>query len=128
MSVPCQHPPASISGNDAPLIGARAATLGRGATEGGDEHGGVRRALIRSSSGSSEPLCPMGLAEYFASAPGPSVARHHAPLIDERAASRGRAATEGGDEHAGAKMELRAPSRTAMPAANDVTREARARR
>jgi hypothetical protein len=31
------------------------------------------------------------------------VAHHDAPLIDERASARGRSATEGGDERAGAK-------------------------
>jgi len=37
-------------GNDAPLIGERAATRRRSATEGGDEHAGAKSALIRSSS------------------------------------------------------------------------------
>jgi hypothetical protein len=35
--------PASIAGTDAPRIGERAATRGRGATEGGAEHAGVKR-------------------------------------------------------------------------------------
>jgi len=35
---------------DAPLVGERAVTRGRNATEGGDERGGVKRAVIRSKS------------------------------------------------------------------------------
>ena len=38
-------PTAVAAGNDAPLIGERAATRGRSATEGGDERVGVERAL-----------------------------------------------------------------------------------
>jgi len=37
------HPSTFIAGNDAILIDERAATRGRGATEGGDEHDGVKR-------------------------------------------------------------------------------------
>jgi hypothetical protein len=37
MSVSRPHTSAFISSNDAPLIGERAATRGRGATQGGDE-------------------------------------------------------------------------------------------
>ena len=55
------------------------------------------------------------------SRPHPSafVAANDAPLIDERAATRGRSATEGGDERAGAKarypfaLQPREPDRTA---------------
>jgi hypothetical protein len=36
---------ASDAGHDARLIGERAATRGRSATEGGDDHAGVKRAL-----------------------------------------------------------------------------------
>jgi hypothetical protein len=62
-----------------------------------------------------EPRRPRGLAERFASAlatfvadrdsprPAASVAHHDAPLIGERAATRGRSATEGGDAHASLK-------------------------
>jgi hypothetical protein len=40
------HPPSAafVAGNDAPLIGERAATRGRIAMEGGDEHAGVTGA------------------------------------------------------------------------------------
>jgi hypothetical protein len=39
-------PVAFVGSHDAPLIGERAATLGRVATAGGDEHAGVRSALL----------------------------------------------------------------------------------
>jgi hypothetical protein len=39
------HRSACVAGNDVPLIGERAATRGRSATEGGDEHAGMRRTL-----------------------------------------------------------------------------------
>jgi hypothetical protein len=41
MSISRPHPAASVAGNDAPLVDERAATRGRSATEGGDEHAGV---------------------------------------------------------------------------------------
>jgi len=44
------------SRNDAPLIGERAATRGRIATEGGDEHAGVKRAFIRSNASLSNRI------------------------------------------------------------------------
>src|SRR6202042_560378 len=39
------HTPACVARNDAPLIGERAATRGRCATAGGDEHAGLKSAL-----------------------------------------------------------------------------------
>jgi hypothetical protein len=45
MSASGPHPAAFAAGNDAPLIGERAATRGAGATEGGDEGTGVKSAL-----------------------------------------------------------------------------------
>jgi hypothetical protein len=41
-SVSRPHASAFVAGNDAPLVGERAATRGRSATEGGDERGGVK--------------------------------------------------------------------------------------
>jgi hypothetical protein len=144
---------------DALLVGERAATSGHIATEGGDEHAGVKRRVICQSSSPAnrierrartpkrvtEPMtrvsppgsCPAPpspqrpssasaprravaaqrkvamsapvSAENDAtrtqtlSTPGRLVAHHDVPLIDERAAARGRCATEGGDEYAGVK-------------------------
>ena len=42
MSMPRPHESASVAGHDAPLIGERAAARGPSATEGGDEHTGVK--------------------------------------------------------------------------------------
>jgi hypothetical protein len=67
-------------------------------------------------------------------------ARNSRPFIDERAATRGRIATEGGDEHAGVKRAIirsisglvnrtaRRRSTPERPAANDATRDAHADR
>jgi hypothetical protein len=44
---------------------------------------------------------PRGRDEPFAPHAAAFVVHHDAPLIGERAATRGRGATEGGDEHAG---------------------------
>ena len=88
------------------LIGERAATRGRVAMEGGDERGGAnggysfalqplepdRPAEPRAVGGAA---LPEGLDERFASAPVLFVAGNDAPLIGERAATRGRSATEG---------------------------------
>jgi hypothetical protein len=74
---------AFVSGNDTPLVGERSAARGRSATDGGDEHAGVKRPLTRWRGG--------------------FVARHGTSLIGERAATRGRGATEGRDEHASVK-------------------------
>jgi hypothetical protein len=59
-----QHRSPLRRGNDTPIIGERAATRGRSATQGGDEHAGVKRALsirapasrIGSSGGKLEPV------------------------------------------------------------------------
>jgi hypothetical protein len=45
MRVSRPHPLALVAHHDPPLIDERAATRGRVAPEGGDEHAGVRRAL-----------------------------------------------------------------------------------
>jgi hypothetical protein len=102
--------PVSVARHDAPLLGERAATRGRVATEGGDEHGGEKTvirsifrfanridrreldalAAIRSPKRVvSRRICTTaGLDEGFASAfvgPPSSRAGHDAPPIDERA-------------------------------------------
>ena len=81
--------------NDAPLIAERAATCGRVATEGGDEHTVVRRALsVRDPAlwQSAEAHCPSGLDERFVSHWAASVAARmrkamSAPVIESRKAS-----------------------------------------
>jgi hypothetical protein len=82
------HAPAHAAGNDAPLIGERAATRGRMATEGGDERAGVKRRHQFSL--------------HFFHQERARLRRR--PLIGEPAAKRGRSATESGDERAGVKM------------------------
>jgi hypothetical protein len=42
MSISRPHAPAHVAGNDAPLIGERAATRGRSVMEAGGEHTGVK--------------------------------------------------------------------------------------
>jgi hypothetical protein len=46
--------------------------------------------------------CPRGLDDVSRPHAAAFIARNDAPLIAERAATRGRGATAGGDEHAGA--------------------------
>jgi hypothetical protein len=60
-----------------------------------------------------------GRARSTMTHPAASIAGHDAPPIGERAATRGRSATEGGDERAGAKSAIRsqqcAPCRRSKP-------------
>jgi hypothetical protein len=92
----------------------RAATRGRGAAEGEDEHPGVKSALFirppASRTGSygenRDPAAATRPPYARSKNPSPgSITRflRPAPLIDERAATRGGIATERGDEQAGAK-------------------------
>jgi hypothetical protein len=93
---------ASVAGHDTPLIAERAA---RAATEGGDERTGARRDQFqrqfanargeRRDQGARSSRADRRMWDGMR-------AGGDAPLIDERAATRGRLATEGGDEAAGA--------------------------
>jgi hypothetical protein len=87
---------ASIGSNDAPLIGERAATRGRVATERSGEHA---RAKAR---------YPFGLASR-------TVSSCNALLIGERPAARGRVATEGGDEPPGEPNTIRPSAFSGLP-------------
>ena len=113
MSVSRPHSPAFVAGHDAPLIGERAATRGRSAMEGGDEHAGAKSAIrsrsslanrierreprrvgghsIAEDAVSTEPRCRGDISRPH---PIAFVAAAAAPLIGERAARRGRIATE----------------------------------
>ena len=62
--------------------------------------------------------CPTVLGERFPRHPAASVAHHDAPLIGERAATRGRSAMEGGGERAVVKR----ASSSSIKLANRVTR------
>jgi hypothetical protein len=128
------HSAAHVAANDAPLIDERAATRGRGATECGDGHAGAKRALsVRTapsrtgSNGgqresfvwqSAEPHCPRRPDEHFASALARPLAGSDAPLIGERAATRGHFATEGGHERAGVKRTLSVRARASRTGSN----------
>jgi len=145
MSISRPHATAFVARNDASPIGEGAATRGRRATEGGDERAGARRALsVRDPTLQrlAQPHCPNDWINLSRPHPPAVVARHDAPLIGERAATRGRVATEGGKERGGAKGSVicsssrpRAPrarrppsaSHNATPASNGATREAHAR-
>jgi hypothetical protein len=72
--------------NDVPLIGKRAATRGRTATEGSDGQASSRRRIhFKSSSvAEAEPHFPKGLDEHFPSAHGRLGRPNDAPLIGER--------------------------------------------
>ena len=124
------HAGASVAGNDAPRIGERAASRGRGAAEGGNECAGLKGA-IRSRSNFlavATPHRPSGSDEGFAPAAA-SFAGNNAPLIGERAPQRGGVARRGGgDEHAGTMRprSVRAPACGTL-AANGATRDVRAR-
>jgi hypothetical protein len=85
------HRDSAVARHDAPLIDERAASRRRTATEDGDERSGATRR-IRSSSRLANRIEPRNLDEFVG-----YYAPHDAPLIDERAATRGRVATEGGD-------------------------------
>ena len=80
-----------------------------------DERAACGVAVTRSSSSVAPPH-----ASAF-------VAHHRAPLIGERAATRGRSATEGGDEHAGAKeaLSVRAPAWRTGPNGGNLDAERR---
>jgi hypothetical protein len=139
-AAPRPHP---SPGHDAPLIGERAATRGRSAMERGDERAGVKRVIRScfslangSDGGNRDPMAatrpPKRVGQtddaepatrlsspVFCAAPSP--AHHDAPLIAERAATRGRGAMEGGDAHADVKpaLSVRAPaSRTGSTGGN----------
>jgi hypothetical protein len=88
------HPLRLVAHHDTPLIAERAAMRGCGATEVGDELS-VRLWQLET---------PHDLRDWMiASRPhSPAlVGRHDAPHIGERTATRGRSATESGNEHAG---------------------------
>jgi hypothetical protein len=113
------HPSPCVAGNDAPLVAERATPRWRIATEGGDAHadvGGRRpfglqhRELDRTAGTSTRwrpDSMPPGASgdwnERSASAPVRLRRRNDAPLVDDRAATRGRIAIEGSDAHAGVK-------------------------
>jgi hypothetical protein len=87
-----------VAATDAPRIGERAAKGGRGAMECGDERAGAkRRCSVRA------PSLLVLRAPTFILRLSRLRRRNDAPLIGERAARRGRAAMEAGDEHAGVK-------------------------
>jgi hypothetical protein len=106
MSVPAAT---FVAGHDAPCIDERAAARGRSATEGGDEHAGVNRVLsVRGFSLSKTSVAHNATRDthargWRAGYATTFVAGDDVPLSGERAAARGRSATEGGDERAGAK-------------------------
>ena len=79
---------------------AQRRTRRRSATVGSDEYAGVKKALSL-----RDPALwqPPGLDERFESALACLRRRHDVPPIAERAATRWRSATEGGDEHVGVK-------------------------
>jgi hypothetical protein len=100
------HAPAS-AGNDAPCIDERAATRGRISTECGDAHAGSKSASsVRAPAWRTftAKRRDQGRARWLVH-PAAFVAGSDAPLIGERAATRRRIATEGGDAHAGMKRE-----------------------
>jgi hypothetical protein len=121
------HSPASA----APMMCRSSANApqraGASQRKGGDERGGVRHA-----SSVRDPVLWQPRSRTFragaTSVPRPHaaafVAGNDAPLIDERAARRGRIATKGGDEHAGVKSPLSVPapaSRTGSNGGNLLT-------
>jgi hypothetical protein len=123
--------------NGAPLIAERAATRGRVVMEGRDEHAGAERAwsvraptcrtpLRRTTRPGTRTLVADLRAWGLDERPRAAllVAGNDAPLIDEHAATRGSSATEGGDEHAGAKRHcpLRASFANARGARRDQGR------
>jgi hypothetical protein len=137
MSVSRPHAPASVAGNDAPLIGEHEcpANRRRSATEGCDEDAGVKRrypfevpATRTGSNGGNLDRCrparrlkrvrqnrsprtrkPLSAARVLCAA---CAAHHDAPLIGGRAATSGRIAMECGDEHVGVRraLSVRAPA------------------
>ena len=70
-----------------------------------------------------EPPCPSGLDEYFASARVACRARNNAPLTGERAATRGRSATDGADAPAGVKRASSQSPARSRPSATNVKPE-----
>jgi len=132
MSASRPHPPAPIAGNDAPLIGERVTTCGRSEAESSDERAACEAGVISLCSSPREPdRTAWTMSRWrppephrprdWISARRPHkaacVAGHDAPLIDERAATRGRSATEGSDERGGVKSGLSV--RTAKPNAQN---------
>jgi len=114
---------AHVAHDDAALIVERAATRGRGATEGGDERGDVKRRSVRAGAlwqlrSRTSRVDYISVSRLRSAA---FVAGNGPPLIAKRAAPRGRNAMECGDEHGGAKnaLSVRAPaSRTGPNAGN----------
>jgi hypothetical protein len=127
---------------------------GRDATEGGDEHGGVKStSAVRAPASrtgpnggtvSRGPPCDRrGAYAKPSTQPNPPFAArvcaapsspaHAAPLIGERAGMSGRIATEGGDEHAGVErryafaLQPREPDRAARTVTRLATRPTEAR-
>jgi hypothetical protein len=82
---------------------ANAPQRARSVAEGGDAHAGVkeRYPFEIQFCGAAESHCPRGLDGRFASALGRLRRRQQCLHIGERAATRGRIATGGGDEHGG---------------------------
>jgi hypothetical protein len=110
MSVSRRTQPPSVAGHDAPLIGERAETRGRSATKvamsapaANDHDQGRARSSMTSR--------PMSIAPAHTAAP---VTVNDAPLIGERAATRGRITTKGGDVHIGVELPLGEPDRAGI--------------
>jgi len=89
---------ASVAANDAPLIGDRAATRGRGAIEDGDERGGAKGAVAPPpfETAANDATRDTQARQHT----HPPSSRQRRAAHHERGASRGRSITEGGDEHA----------------------------
>jgi hypothetical protein len=92
----------------------------------------VTRRYPSSSSfvAAATPHFPRGCLSVSRPHPSAFVAHHDAPLIGERAATRGRSATGGGDERAGVRraLAIRAHLIVGTPVANDATRDAHGRK
>jgi len=103
MSVSLPYPAACVAGNDAPRVNERAATRGRVAMEVAMS---TATPKMESPAPPREPERPRrttrpGTAHGRQYTRPPSLPGIDAPLIGERAATRGRNATESGDEGAG---------------------------
>ena len=90
---------AIVARHDAPPIGEDAATLGRTAEEGGDEHAGVKKALsveiqLANARGERRDHGRAGSAMTHAAAFVAATTRRFSTNTPQRAC-----ATEGGDEH-----------------------------
>jgi hypothetical protein len=101
---------AHVAANDTPLIDERAATRGNRKGRWSGTHYAFPAPPFRSAEWHVGTVAPDfetqgGLDERFASALA-HVAANDTPLIDRRAATRGRGATDGGDERTGARSAL----------------------